>query len=363
LKISLRSFTDSATHYQIDLKARTCSCPAFSSEGWCKHLQALGKYKPRTVTLSARPSFSQALSGVVKAIRIRDVEEGAYWLQYCWGFREKLNGSQFRIVRRLLIGSAEDGHSIAVMEKVAENFASLLAKDVAFPRVVAELIRICSVPNWWHPRSGGHDYINAGLMASRQMLYDRDSYSPDQCLAHLASAIEERDKVSALFVMMKAYDTGLAVGLPLAQCLLEIAQNRNHIPVQRLIEKVYMRHARALTDDSNFIGIAAWMLAGGESPVADRIEPVLQGDVRQLMERVQSIAPHSIPEWCCDGVHCAGNDVRYMGMWDRMGAVCRQFDHYGRVSPDDLWLEDQFYPLDGLNFTMDLLEESVTTNA
>jgi hypothetical protein len=37
-----------------------------------------------------------------------------------------------------------------------------------------------------------------------------------------------------------------------------------------------------------------------------------------------------------------------MGMWDRMFAVCQQYNHYFRVSPDDAWLEDDFYSLDGL---------------
>lgn len=348
MKIEIRSFTEPETYYQVDTDLSTCSCPAYQGDGWCKHLEALGRYKPRKVTLSARPSYSQALSGLVKCIRIRNIDEGAYWLNYLWGFREKLSGSQYRTVRRLLIGSAEDGHSVAVMEKVAENFGPLLAKDIEFPHVVAEMVRICKAPNWWHPDSGGHDYIHCGMVASRRTLYDQQTYPLDHCLSALTRAVENQDKVGAMFWMIKGCDAGKGAGLALANLLLEIALHRNHGPVVRMMRDVFLRHAKALHDDNNFIGQAAWLLAGGQCPVVDQIETVTHGEVRQLLERIRSTELHTIPEWCCDGVHCAGNDVRYMGMWDRMYAVCRQFDHYQRVSPDNPWIEGEFYSLEGL---------------
>lgn len=348
MKIALRSFTSSEIYYQVDTDLGICSCPAYQGAGGCKHLEAVGRYKPKNVTLSARPSYSQALSGLVKCIRIRDIDEGAYWLTYLWGFREKLTGSQYRTVRRLLIGSAEDGHSVAVMEKVAENFDALLAKDVEFPRVMAEFLRICKVPNWWHPDSGGADYIHTGMIATRRTLYDQQPYALDHCLSALAQAVEDQDKIGALFWILKGCDAGKGSGLALANCLHEIAVAQNHEPAARLMKNVHLRHAKALHDDNNFLGQAAWLLAGGNSPVVDRIEVVTHGEVRQLIEKVNATEPHVIPGWCCDGIHCAGSDIRYCGMFDRMYAVCQQYRHYQRVSPDDPWLEDQFYQLDGL---------------
>lgn len=348
MRIELRSFTDPAKWYEVDTANGSCSCPKFQGGEWCKHLEAVGQYQPKRVTLSARPSYSQALSGLVKCIRIRDVVEGAYWLNYLWGFREKLSGSQYRTVRRLLIGSAEDGHSIVVMEKVAENFGSLLAKDVQFPRVLAEFLRICKVPNWWHPDSGGPDYIHSGMIASRQMLYDHEQHSLETCLTEVAQAIESQDKIGALRWTLQGCDAGKGAGSAMAHGLLGIALTRKHEPAIRLMRNVYLRHAKALHDDANFIGMAAWLLAGGHSPVTDKIKTVTQGEVRQLLEQVETTAPHVIPEWCCDGVHCAGNDMRYCGMWDRMHAVCQQYRHYQRVDPADPWLKDQFYSLEGL---------------
>lgn len=150
-----------------------------------------------------------------------------------------------------------------------------------------------------------------------------------------------------MFWMMRADDTGKGAGLALAHRLMDIANARNHGPAQRLMA-IFHRNARVLSDDNNFLGQAAWLLAGGKSPVIDQIEVVTQGEVRRLLETVQTTEPYVIPEWCCDGVHCAGNDTRYMGMFDRMHAVCQQFNHYQRVIPDDPWLEDRFYSLDGL---------------
>lgn len=349
MKIQLESFSQPGVSYEVDKARGHCSCPAYETDGWCKHLEAVGSFKPRRVTLSARPSYSQALSAVVKCIRLRDIDEGAYWLNYCWGFREKLHGSQYRTVRRLLIGSAEDGHSIAVMEKVAENFTALLAKDVEFSKVLAELVRICKVPNWWHPSTAGHDYIHCGMLASRRTLYDTKIYTMGHCLSQMIKSIDDQDKVSSLFWMRKADEAGKGASLAIANRLLDLAETRNHEPAIRLT-RVHLLHPKSLHDDNNFIGQAVWLLAGGESPVIDQIEVVTQGEVRQLLDQVNSTPPYVIPEFCVDGIHCAGNDVRYVGMFHRMNAVCNQFNRYKRVTPADPWLEDEFYSLDGLAF-------------
>ena len=350
MKLQINSFSNRDITYELDKSAGRCSCPAFEAEKWCKHLEACGSYKPRKVTLGARPSYSQALSAVVKCIRLRNVDEGAYWLNYCWGFREKLSGSQYRTVRRLLIGSAEDGHSVAVIEKVADNFSALLAKDVEFSKVLAELVRICKVPNWWHPSTGGDDYVYSGMVASRRNLYDTRPYSMNHCLSEMGKSIDNQDKIAALFWMNKADGAGKGASLLIAQQLHDIGSARNHLPSIRLTQNAHIRHAKPLHDDNNFIGMAAWLLAGGDSPVIEHIEPVTRGEVRQLLDKVNATKPYVIPEYCCDGVHCAGNDTRYMGMFDRMYAVCNQFNHYQRVDPNDPWLEDEFYAFDGLEY-------------
>lgn len=336
------------TSYLVDRNRGTCTCPAFQQSGCCPHLEAVGRFRTRSTTLSARPGFSQAVSGLVKCIRLRNLDEAAYWLTYCWSFREKLNGTQFRTVRRLLIGSAEDGHSIAVMERMADNYSSLLAKDADFAMVMAELVRICKVPNWWVPETGGHDYIYHGMLGSRKPLYDLAPHSLDYCLQQLEQAINQQDKAAALDWVMRAHGCGSKAGGLTARKLHELAVRHDCRPALRLMQNIYLRHEKSLSSDTNFTCQAAWFLAGGVSPVVDQIETVTRGEVRTLIDKVNSTESHIIPEWCCDGVHCAGNDIRYAGMWDRMYAVCNQYNHYRRVNPDDPWLEDEFYSLGGL---------------
>lgn len=352
MKLRLESFTTSGRFYEVDKNAVTCNCPAFDANGHCKHLEAVGVYKQHRATLSARPNYSQALSALVKCIRLRDIHEGAYWLTYCWGFKDKLSGSQFRTVRRLLIGSAEDGHSIAVMERLAENFSSLLSKQVQFESVMAELLRICKVPNWWNPATGGHDYIYCGMLATREILYTTHQHSLEDCLQGLELSIGKQDKVMVLYWVLVVHETKKGAGLVLAQKLHALALMHNCTPAQRLMQNVYLPHSKGLSSDSNFTCQAAWLLAGGTSPVIDQIEPVTRGEVRRLIERVNDTQPHPPPEWCCDGVHCAGSDIRYAGMWDRMNAVCNQFNFYGRINPDE-WREDELYSLDGLRVCSD----------
>ena len=102
----------------------------------------------------------------MKSIRIRRVEDAVYWLAYLDGFKEKQ--SRFRTARRLLIGSAEDGLSIPVMEKVREGFVKLSNPQSRLLHWVAEAVRICKLPNWWHPDSGGPDYIYQSLVGERR---------------------------------------------------------------------------------------------------------------------------------------------------------------------------------------------------
>lgn len=357
MKITMQSFSNPTTYYQVDTQNYTCSCPAYTTSKGCKHLAAVGQYPCKSHKLSERPSFSQALSGLVKGIRVRNVEEAAYWLQYCWGFKEKLAGAQFRTVRRLLIGSAEDGHSIAVMEKVSENFRALLEKDVEFPYVLAELIRVCKIPNWWDPRTGGHGYIRTGMLAQRRTLYEPASDDINQCLNRLDSAVDQQDAVSALYWVFRINAMGEGAWLTLVHWLQAAAGARHQTYALRLMQNICIPHSNIrrsgkttnfLGGDENFICQAAWFLAGGKSPVVDAIEPVTKSEVRELLEKVQATPAHVIPGWCCDGIHCGGSDVRYAGLWERMYAVCKSFDCYQRVSPDDPWLEDLFYSLEGL---------------
>ena len=79
--IRLKAFSGLGWH-NVDLDKKTCDCPDFETAAYCKHLNALGIYVFRPFTPKTHPTFSQALSGLVKSLRIRRVEEAVYWLLY-----------------------------------------------------------------------------------------------------------------------------------------------------------------------------------------------------------------------------------------------------------------------------------------
>jgi hypothetical protein len=306
---------------------------------------ALGLHRLRPFIARARPTFSQALSGLVKSIRIRRVQDAVYWLLYLDTFREAQY--RFRTARRLLIGSAEDGHSIVVMEKVLESFPRIARSRTGIQYLAAEAVRICKLPNWWHPDSGGRDCIYNSLVAERELAYFTGDRSPENMARMIERGIEEKRKTVALAGVM---------GLPAArmgatkqaELVLSLAKKYQNSRAERLAE-IHLRAKSALSSDNNFISQAVWMLVGGVSPIADAIEPVADTEVENILERAKEMweDPRPIPGWCTDGLHCAGNDTRFAGMLPEMMAVCNAFSHYGRCSPEDRWLPE-FKCYDGL---------------
>jgi hypothetical protein len=351
--IRLKSFTGD-TWYNISLDRRTCDCPAFRMMPGppCNHLNALGIYSERKPFIpQSHPTFSQALSALVKSLRIRRVEDAVYWLVYLDSFREKT--SRFRVARRLLIGSAEDGHSVAVMEKVVERFSTLTRGDTDLLYLAAEAVRICKIPNWWHPASGGPDYIYSGLVGERELLHFAGDHSQENMTRLIEQGIEERNKSMALAGVMGLSHARLS-STKQAELILALAKKHQHLLAERLAQ-VHLSARSALSGDNNFLCQAAWMMAGGQSPVADTMESVFAAEVMELLDKAKYRwkRPQPIPGWCCDGVHSAGEDVRFMGMWNHMFAVCRAFAHYGRVDPEDEWI-DKFRCDDGLEIESSL---------
>lgn len=345
----IKSFTRNVW-YDVDIENRTCSCPAFQqhSEKACKHMYAMGVYPIKLYSHKTHPTFSQALSGLVKSLRIRRPEEAVYWIWYMNTLPEQPN--RFRMARRLLQGTAEDGFAIPVMEKCAQNFGYLTKKSTGLLYLVAEVVRICKLPNWWHPDSGGPDYIYSCMLGDRQLMYEnKKEYTVSQVMKRIEEAIEAGDKAKAIsgitaFGMVKGeYPTAKQ-----AELISGLALQKKHELAQRLCE-VHLSQRGALSVDNNFISQAVWHMAGGISPVAEKIEPVFGWECKELLDKTEEAwkTPHVIPGWCCDGIHCAGSDVRFAGMMPQMYACCKAFEKYGRLDPSDEWLPE-FMVYDGL---------------
>ena len=345
----MKSFTKKGIQYELDRKQKTCTCEAHKKDGYCKHLDAVGVYKQKNWRASTHPSFSQALSGLVKSIRARRVEDAIYWLVYLNTMTG--DGGRFRVARRLLIGSAEDGHSIAVMEKVVSNFSLLCSMDTHLIQLAAEVVRICKVPNWWDVESNGHDYIYSGMIGNRRKwLYNEGVDSLNTQLKKLEQAIDDSDKQQAMLWLEGLLSSTDISRTKVATYLKTLATSRGCLAAERLTS-IHLSAKSALSGDANFLGQAVWNLAGGSSPLENTIYDVYSMEVKDLLAKARDrwANPKLIPGWCCDGVHCGGTDRRYCGMWPDMYALCNVFSHYGNVSPDNEWLPE-FFNLDGLDY-------------
>jgi hypothetical protein len=345
--VRLRSFKGDHWH-NISFGQKTCDCPQFAAKAdGCEHLAAIGIHRLKPFTPKTHPTFSQALSALVKSMRIRRVRDAVYWLVYLDGFKEP--PYRFRTARRLLIGSAEDGHSVAVMEKVVGSFWRLSKRKSELIDLLAEAVRICKLPNWWHPDSGGADYIYQSLIGQRAWLYKAWDHNVTTLHSEIGKAIAEKNRAMAIGAVMAFGEVRPTFGATKqAEFLLHCSERMGHELAARLC-KVHLSARSALSGDNNFLCQAAWMLAGGESPVAQKILPVTADECYELLERAKErwMNPEPIPRWCCDGTHSSGDDPRFAGMLPEMWAVCRAFQHYKRVDPDDVWLPE-FQCYDGL---------------
>ena len=77
--------------------------------GRCAHLEGYRNPPSQAVLPDTHPTFSQALSALVKAIRIRRADVATYWLVYLNSPRFGDRETEFRVARRLLQATAEDG--------------------------------------------------------------------------------------------------------------------------------------------------------------------------------------------------------------------------------------------------------------
>ena len=222
-----------------------------------------------------------------------------YWLTYLHSFKEKQH--RFRTARRLLIGSAEDGLSIAVMEKVRENLSRASKTESKLVDWVAEAVRICKLPNWWHPDSGGLDYIYQSLVGERTWKYRAWDNKLTTLQEEIEKAIQEKDRAMALGGV-SAFSTvqGLFGATKQAEFLLLIAKSTGHDLAARLCE-IHLSARAALSGDNNFLCMATWMMAGGASLVADKILPVAEEECYQLLDEAKGKRKSNAPVvgWVC----------------------------------------------------------------
>jgi len=312
-------------------------------------MDVLGIFAPKPRKMPTHPTYSQALSGLVKCVRLRRPQEAIYWLKYLHESVDKdvtkQKDQHKRTARRLAILTNEDGMSISVMEKTCSKLKTLEDPDVPLVNWAAEVVRICKLPNWWSLPEG-RDYIYQSLRGVRYFKWN-PSTDRDYLMQIVRDAVDHQERVIALGAMFQLNDLQMGTSKQ-AEFLQSIAEDVHHEPALRLLA-IQLANRSALAGDNNFITQAIWYLCGGNSDLKDKMEPVIAGEVYELINNAEIawLTPHPIPDWCCDGIHCAGNDPRFAGHLPCMWSVCAAYLHYGRVEPTDKWLPE-FYTLDGL---------------
>jgi hypothetical protein len=156
-----------------------------------------------------------------------------HWLLYLDSFREKQH--RFRTARRILIGSAEDGHSIPVMETIVGNFWRNSKMETDLLSLIADAVRICRLQNWWHPDTGGPDYIYHSLLGERAWLYKQWDRKLTTVQREIQRAIEEQDRTAAIGGAIAFNKLQERFGATKqAEFLLELAQRAGHELAARL---------------------------------------------------------------------------------------------------------------------------------
>ena len=210
------------------------------------------------------------------------------------------------------------------MEETVRNFRQTSRLETDLLHLIADAVRICKHTNWWHPDSGGPDYIYHSLVGQRQWWYKRWNHKLQTLEQEIANAIDCRDKAMAIGGVMayaslqRAEQVGATKQ---AEFLLRLAEERRHDLAIRLC-RVHLSQKSTLSGDNNFLCQAAWLLAGGFSPVAEQMEFVSIGECNETLERARKAWKklHPIPTWALDGQHSSGSDTRFMGMLPEMYA-------------------------------------------
>lgn len=282
------------------------------------------------------PSPSKAISAFIKSLRLRRAHDAVFWAAFLW---QDSNG-RARVQRRLLYGSAEDNLSVSVIECISDWYSS--PRKRSFDAATEEILRLCATKNWWAQRDGWW-YI----FAWRRVEMDRPDYrnlSLDELYETLHSAIIDRDSARGLSAFNAVYERREFRPKPFAEQLTQWASLYGGEQSKRLAA-VYAKHASAFWLDGNMSGQTYYALLHGD--FGENASPKIGSDqvqaaIANATDRLLS-GPIEVPSYALDGVHAGGgSEKRFAGLLKYMAGCCKAYQHYGRLSPEDLWLPSFF---------------------
>lgn len=339
--IEVPSYSQTGLSYQVNVVEKTCTCPAFTKQKGkkrpCKHMvDHIPELKMKA--LPTHPNYSMSVSALIKAIRLRHVEDAIYWLIHLRTFHSQA----FRLGRRLLIISAEDNMNTAVMHRMAAFFhkGGWNVGEEGLFLSAAEVVRVCKTPNWWALEDGRH-YVRDWARAERIYESKEEEFktsSFESVFQYMADAAEAGESAHAIAAVHCIAANKMVKGVELADMLLSLAKDRK---CKEAIEtaEMYKSVSKTLGVDPNHPGQIAYRLSHGALGSQEPVK-VLRGEVQDLLDAAHYrwADPEPIPAHYLDGIHSVGKDRRFSGCSIDMAAASSAFEHYGRLSPEDKWL-------------------------
>jgi hypothetical protein len=142
------------------------------------------------------PNTALYVSALVKSIRLRRTEDAITWLLTVWRFPSL----RYRLTRRVLVSSGEDGLSPELIEAVALWYSG--PNRYSLGHAAQEVGRICGTPSWWALHEG-HEMIFAWKRAEAIAAQARPA-TFDVTLSLLEQAVAEQRLISGLGAFTRA---------------------------------------------------------------------------------------------------------------------------------------------------------------
>lgn len=293
------------------------------------------------------PTASDAISALIKSVRLRDTLEAVFWLVYLW----QIPKERPRVKRRVLLLSGEDNIAVGVMECVANWYDSPNRR--LLESAATEVVRICATQNWW-AQPDGRNYIYAWRMAELHPQKFTVA-SLDDLFEIMRAAVKDQELLTGLAAFTALYRRRDFRAQTFAELLVELAYTSHHQQAKNLAN-VSHRMSSTLWTDGNISGQCYYALLWGEFGNQDVPEANPELAV-QLIEKAQERLKYgviAVPNFAQDGIHTRGGaDKRFAGVVKSMAGCCRAFEHFGRLSPDDVWLPEfmDVLPLHNIELT------------
>lgn len=273
----------------------------------------------------------EAISAFIKSIRLRYPAEALLWLVYLWQHPKERS----RLQRRILLCSGEDNLSVEVIEKVAAWHAG--PRRTSLDAAATEVLRICGTANWW-AQPDGREYIYA-WRRTEKLAREYKGIETPVLIKAMESAIQTKQLTHGLAAFNALYARKGFNSAGFAGHLLDWAAKYGGDQAKRLAG-VYSQHNATIWLDGNISGQAYYALIHGN--FGEQSDPEVSPDEvsAMLSQAAKSLQGGvAVPSWTLDGVHTrSGSDKRFAGVIKSMCGCCRAYEHFGRLSPEDVWL-------------------------